>query len=284
MTKRFGVKTFSVKQESPMSRFIAAMDHSGGSTGGVLERYGQEYTEENKMEKVHAMRLRMVNSPDFNDSNIWGAILYQDTVTRGMVNILDEKGIDTFLKIDSGCDEDGTLKQFPVKQMLEWATNGIGPKIYGTKMRSIVHGTGMVHPVLKQQFTLARTIWEHGLVPIIEPEVPIDHPIKGEVEDALMFHLQEFLDEFTGKCILKLTPPEMPNLYHNLTVFPNVERVVFLSGGYSTAEACNRLGLNENVSASFSRALSEGLRYDLTDDEFNATISNNIKMITEASE
>ena len=22
--------------------FIAAMDHSGGSTGGVLERYGQE--------------------------------------------------------------------------------------------------------------------------------------------------------------------------------------------------------------------------------------------------
>ena len=268
----------------PDPRFIAAMDHSGGSTGGVLERYGQEYTEANKMEKVHAMRLRMVNSPDFNDKNIWGAILYQDTVTRGMVNILDEKGIDTFLKIDSGCDADGTLKQFPVKQMLEFATNGIGPKIYGTKMRSIVKGVGMIHPVLKQQFTLARTIWDYGLVPIIEPEVPIDHPIKGEVEDALMYHLQEFLDEYLGKCILKLTPPEVPNLYHNLTVFPNVERVVFLSGGYSTAEACNRLGLNDNVTASFSRALSEGLRYDLTDAEFDARISNNIKMITEASE
>jgi len=263
-------------------RFIAAMDHSGGSTGGVLERYGQEYTEENKMEKVHAMRLRMVNSPDFNDSNIWGAILYQDTVTRGMVNVLDEKGIDTFLKIDSGCDEDGTLKQFPVKQMLEWATNGIGPKIYGTKMRSIVHGEGMVHPVLKQQFTLARTIWDYGLVPIIEPEVPIDHPIKEQVEDTLRFQLYEFLDEFPGKCILKLTPPEVPNLYHNLTVLPNVERIVFLSGGYSTNEACNRLGLNDNITASFSRALSEGLRYDLTDDEFNAKISSNIKQITEA--
>ena len=264
-------------------RFIAAMDHSGGSTGGVLERYGQEYTEANKMEKVHAMRLRMVNSPDFNDSNIWAAILYQDTVTRGMVNVLDEKGIDTFLKIDSGCDEDGTLKQFPVKQMLEFATNGIGPRIYGTKMRSIVKGVGMVHPVLKQQFTLARTIWDYGLVPIIEPEVPIDNPIKAKVESALMFHLQEFLDEFPGKCILKLTPPEVPNLYHNLTVFPNVERVVFLSGGYSTNEACNRLGLNDDVTASFSRALSEGLRYDLTDEEFNATISSNIKQITEAS-
>ena len=264
-------------------RFIAAMDHSGGSTGGVLERYGREYTEDNKMDRVHEMRMRMVNSPDFNDSNIWAAILYQDTVTRGMVNVLDGKGIDTFLKIDSGCDEDGTLKQFPVKQMLEFATNGIGPRIYGTKMRSIVKGVGMVHPVLKQQFTLARTICDYGLVPIIEPEIPIDNPIKAKVESALMYHLQEFLDEFPGKCILKLTPPEVPNLYHNLTVFPNVERVVFLSGGYSTAEACNRLGLNDNVTASFSRALSENLKHDLTDAEFNATISSNIKLITEAS-
>jgi fructose-bisphosphate aldolase class I len=278
--------TMAVALAANMSdhRFIAAMDHSGGSTGGVLERYGREYTEDNKMERVHEMRMRMVNSPDFNDSNIWAAILYQDTVTRGMVNVLDEKGIDTFLKIDSGCDEDGTLKQFPVKQMLEWATNGIGPKIYGTKMRSIVKGVSMVHPVLKQQFTLARTICDYGLVPIIEPEVPIDNPIKAKVESALMFHLQEFLDEFPGKCILKLTPPEVPNLYHNLTVFPNVERVVFLSGGYSTNEACNRLGLNDNVSASFSRALSEGLRYDLTDEEFDATMSSNIKQITKASE
>ncbi len=267
---------------SSQNRFIAAMDHSGGSTGGVLERYGREYTEDNKMERVHEMRMRMVNSPDFNDSNIWAAILYQDTVTRGMVNVLDEKGIDTFLKIDSGCDEDGTLKQFPVKQMLEWATNGIGPKIYGTKMRSIVKGVSMVHPVLKQQFTLARTIWDYGLVPIIEPEVPIDNPIKAKVESALMFHLQEFLDEYPGKCILKLTPPEVPNLYHNLTVFPNVERVVFLSGGYATQEACRRLSANTDVTASFSRALSEGLNYNLTDAEFDAKIKNNIKQITEA--
>jgi len=265
------------------TRFIAALDQSGGSTPGALDNYGVEYTEHNMFDKIHDMRMRMVNSPDFNDKNIWAAILYQDTVTRGMVNVLDEKGIDTFLKIDSGCEESGLLKQFPVKQMLEWATNGIGPKIYGTKMRSIVKGVSMVHPVLKQQFTLARTIWEHGLVPIIEPEVPIDNPIKAKVESALMHHLQEFLDEFPGKCILKLTPPEVPNLYHNLTVFPNVERIVFLSGGYATAEACNKLGLNDNVTASFSRALSEGLKYSLTDEEFDVKIRQNIKMITEAS-
>jgi len=266
-----------------MSRFIAAMDHSGGSTGGVLERYGREYTEDNKMDRVHEMRMRMVNSPDFNDKNIWGAILYQDTVTRGMVNILDEMGIDSFLKIDSGCNEDGTLKQFPVKQMLEWATNGVGPKIYGTKMRSIVKSIDMVHLVLKQQFTLAQTISEYGLVPIIEPEVPIDHPNKAAIEQELYTQLEEQLYGKDFNVILKLTPPETPNLYHNLTVKHNVEKVVFLSGGYSTNEACNRLGLNENVSASFSRALSQDLYYNLTDEEFNAIISNNIKQITEAS-
>ena len=290
MIKRFGVKTSSAGPARVMSRFIAAMDHSGGSTGGVLERYGQSYTEADKMEKVHAMRLRMVNSPDFNDKNIWGAILYQDTVTRGMVNILDEMGIESFLKIDSGCNEDGTLKLFPVKQMLEFATqtdaNGasIGAKIYGTKMRSIVKHTSMVEPVLKQQFTLARTIMEYGLVPIIEPEVPIDHPDKELIEQELYELLEKFLNGLKFKVILKLTPPEVPNLYHNLTVNPNVEKVVFLSGGYSTAEACNKLGLNDNVSASFSRALSENLFYNQFDVDFDSQLSYNINMITKASE
>ena len=273
-----------------MSRFIAAMDHSGGSTGGVLERYGREYTEDNKMDRVHEMRMRMVNSPAFNDKNIWGAILYQDTVTRGLVNILDDMGIESFLKIDSGCEENGMLKQFPVKQMLEWATqrtpeNGsIGAQIYGTKMRSIVKSVDMVRAILTQQFTIAQTICSYGLVPIIEPEVPIDHPEKALVEQELYALLEKFLNEKKFKVILKLTPPDAPNLYHNLTVKHNVERVVFLSGGYSTEEACNRLRLNENVTASFSRALSQDLYYNLTEDEFNATISNNIKMITEASE
>ena len=272
-----------------MSRFIAAMDHSGGSTGGVLERYGQEYTEADKMDKVHAMRMRMVNSPDFNDKNIWGAILYKDTVERGMVNILDKMGIDTFLKIDSGCEENGMLKQFPVKQMLEFATsadeNGasIGPKVYGTKMRSIVKSESMVGAVLKQQFQLAQTISEYGLVPIIEPEVPIDHPNKVLIEQELYELLEVYLQGKDFPVILKLTPPETPNLYHNLTVKPNVERVVFLSGGYPTMEACRRLSANDDVSASFSRALSEGLNYSLTDAEFNAKIKTNIKQITEAS-
>tara|TARA_R110000744_G_scaffold10563_1_gene32785 strand:- start:353 stop:1159 length:807 start_codon:yes stop_codon:yes gene_type:complete len=267
-----------------VSRFIAAMDHSGGSTGGVLERYGQEYTEADKKEKVHAMRLRMVNSPDFNNENIWGAILYQDTVTRGMVDVLKEKGIDSFLKIDSGCEDNGMLKQFPVKQMLKFATNSIGPKIYGTKMRSIVKSGSMIGAVLKQQFLIADVVCSYGLVPIIEPEIPIDHPEKAEIEQELAILLRKYLDVFNGKCILKLTPPEEPNLYHGLIDHWKVNKVVFLSGGYSTTEACNKVGLNDGVSASFSRALSEGLYAHQTTEEFNDKLKQNINMITKASE
>ena len=259
-------------------KFIAAMDHSGGSTGGVLERYGVEYTGDNKMDLVHEMRLRMVNSPDFTRDNIWAAILYKDTIDRGMVTILKNKGIEAICKIDSGCEEDGTLKDFDVDAMIQYSVTN---SCYGTKMRSIVKTENIIIPLLKQQFELAKEIASIGLVPIIEPEVPIDHPNKANIETWLLEYLKVQLKDFNSHCILKLTLPEVPNLYKEL----NSEwvKLVGLSGGYTTKEACRRLGANVNVSASFSRALSQGLRYDLTDDEFNTVISKNIKMITEVS-
>ena len=262
-----------------MSRFIAAMDHSGGSTGGVLERYEQEYTEDTKMEKVHAMRLRMVNSPDFNDKNIWGAILYSDTVERGMVPLLKAKGIEAFLKVDSGCRPDGTLKEFELAPMIGYA---VREGCYGTKMRSIVKHSDTVKLVVNQQFSKAKRIFDAGLMPIVEPEVPIDSSKKEVIERHLVSYLKTALQDYDGKCILKLTPPEETNLYSDLVNHPKVEKVVFLSGGYSTNEACNRLGLNDNVTASFSRALSEGLTHGQTMFEFNAKISSNIKMISNA--
>ena len=263
-----------------MGRFIAAMDHSGGSTGGVLERYGQLYTEDNKMTKVHAMRLRMVNSADFNNKNIWGAILYQDTVARGMVAVLKNKGVETFLKIDSGCNDNGTLKDFDVQQMCAYANaNGC----YGTKMRSIVKDEKDLDAILDQQFRFAEIISKSGLMPIIEPEVPIDHVQKRTVEHKLRDQLAERLDSFQGKCILKLTLPEQKDFYSNIMQHEAVHMIVGLSGGYSTEEACRRLAQNEGMSASFSRALSERLKYDLTPTSFNAIISENINMIVEAS-
>ena len=237
-----------------MSKFIAAMDHSGGSTGGVLERYGQDYSEHDKMDKVHDMRLRMVNNPDFTNENIWAAILYVDTVQRGMVPILKSKGIETYLKIDGGCEDNGYLKYFKWDDMINLA---LYHRCSGTKMRSIVYAVDNIDMILDQQFAMARHIGKSGLMPIVEPEIPIDHPDKHIVEHKLRDKLIRGLDSLKNKCILKLTLPEQPNFYSNIMDHDQVHKVVGLSGGYSTAQACHMLSQQKNMSASFSRALSE---------------------------
>jgi len=256
------------------------MDHSGGSTGGVLERYGQEYSEEDKMEKVHDMRLRMVNSVGFNSDNIWGAILYKDTVDRGMVPILREKGITPFLKVDNGCEADGTLKPFSVSDMCSYARAN---KITGTKMRSIITELELMETVVAQQFKLAQAIAYEGLIPIVEPEIPIDHPWKGQLEKVLVVKLATHLAKFEKKLILKLTIPEKKNQYMGLLMYNSVAKIVGLSGGYSTGEACERLSKQDGMSASFSRALSEGLFADQSKSEFDARLLKNITMIKDAS-
>ena len=261
-------------------RFIAAMDHSGGSTGGVLERYDVEYTEDNKMDLVHDMRMRMINSPNFIHKNIWAAILYKDSVDRGAVKELNAKGIEACLKIDSGCEDDGTLKVFNLNDMIMYA---LTHNCYGTKMRSIVKTEQILKTILDQQFEYAEKIYAEGLLPIVEPEVPIDHPKKAELEVILEDELYRSLQNFKGRCILKLTLPETPNLYASLICHPSVDKVVGLSGGYTTDEACTRLKKNKNMGASFSRGLSESLFFNQTEEEFNKAISKNIKMIYEAS-
>jgi fructose-bisphosphate aldolase class I len=150
-------------------------------------------------------------------------------------------------------------------------------------MRSIVKTQEIVDSVLDQQFELAKKIHAWELMPIVEPEVPIEHEHKQGLEIALLHGLKKRLDEFDGKCILKLTLPEQPNMYKDLIGHKSVHAVVGLSGGYSTEEACRRLAQNDNMTASFSRALSEGLFHHQTDVEFDMTLSMNIKDITEAS-
>ena len=59
--------------------------------------------------------------------------------------------------------------------------------------------------------------------------------------------------------------------------------MVALSGGYSRDEACERLARNTGVIASFSRALTEGLAAQQSDDEFNATLDSAIAEIAKAS-
>ena len=157
-----------------MNKFIAAMDHSGGSTGGVLERYEEEYTEDTKMSLVHAMRLRMINSPKFTSTYIWSAILYKDSVERGLSHHLKSKGIKIFLKIDSGCEDNGYLKYFRVDDMITYAHEH---GCYGTKMRSIIKDPDNIAMILTQQFALAEKISDAGLMAIIEKEDRINSAV-----------------------------------------------------------------------------------------------------------
>jgi fructose-bisphosphate aldolase class I len=83
--------------------------------------------------------------------------------------------------------------------------------------------------------------------------------------------------------MLKLTLPDTDNLYRELVEHPKVLRVVALSGGYSRTEACEKLSRNNGVIASFSRALTEGLTAQMSDEEFNATLDAAIAEIAKAS-
>ena len=263
-----------------MNRFIAAMDHSGGSTGGVLDRYGVAWNEENKMDLVNDMRLRMIRSPDFNSDNIWAMIFYKDSVDRGLADIANEKGIKPILKIDSGVTELGMLKDFDLRGMINFAKDH---NCWGTKMRSIVHDQFSSWRIVEQQFELAQDICDAGLIPIIEPEIPIDHPQKRDIELFLREDLRKGLKNITGDVILKLTIPDNPTVYDVLHEYSSLYRLVGLSGGYSTQEACRKLSYVTNMSASFSRGLSEGLFAHQSDEEFDKKISENIKMIKNAS-
>ena len=83
--------------------------------------------------------------------------------------------------------------------------------------------------------------------------------------------------------MLKLTLPDTDNLYKQLVDHPKALRVVALSGGYNRDEACERLARNTGVIASFSRALTEGLTAQQSDEEFNATLDAAIGSIAKAS-
>lgn len=75
----------------------------------------------------------------------------------------------------------------------------------------------------------------------------------------------------------------MDDLYETLVTHPNVVRIVALSGGYSRADACALLQRQHGIVGSFSRALTEGLRNDLSDEEFDAMLDKSIEEIFDAS-
>ncbi|MFV0254673.1 MAG: fructose bisphosphate aldolase [Erysipelotrichaceae bacterium] len=279
--------------------FIAALDQSGGSTPKALLSYGVDdsyYNNEDEMfNEVHKMRSRIIQSPSFNNKSILAAILFENTIDKEIENKLtadylwEEKGIVPFLKIDQGLDleKNGVQLMKTIDGLTELLQKAKQRNIFGTKMRSLIKKADPVgiKAIVDQQFEIAQIIIQAGLVPIIEPEVDINIPDKLEAEALLKNELHKKIKTLKAedRIIFKLTIPTKANFYQELMIYPQVIRVVALSGGYSAKKANQLLALNHNLIASFSRALAEGLSYQKTQEEFDQTLENSIKNIYQAS-
>ena len=279
--------------------FIAALDQSGGSTPKALKLYGIEpdaYSGDEQMfDLVHAMRSRIVTSPAFTGERVLGAILFEMTMDRqiggvGSAEYLwNEKQVVPFLKVDKGlADEvDGAQVMKPIPNLDELCERAVAHGVFGTKMRSVISvaNAAGVDAVVAQQFAFGRQILEHGLMPIIEPEVDINSPSKPEAEELLRGSLTTALDELPAdvQVMLKLSLPTDDGFYTPLIEHPRVLRVVALSGGYERDTANTILARNSGMIASFSRALTEGLTAQMSDAEFDAALDTAIQGIYDAS-
>lgn len=278
--------------------FIAALDQSGGSTPKALAGYGVAddawSTEEEMFGLIHAMRSRIITSPAFTGDKVIGAILFERTMD-GQVDgkptpaALIERGVVPFIKIDKGleAEENGVqlMKPMPELDALLVKVKGLG--VFGTKERSVVNLANAegIAAVVKQQFEIGAQVIGHGMMPIIEPEVNIKSPERAEADAILRDEILKALDALPEgqQVMLKLSIPATPGLFDPLVDHPKVLRVVALSGGYKRPEACAELAKNRGMIASFSRALLEDLRHDMTDAEFDAALGEAIDAIHAAS-
>lgn len=278
--------------------FIAALDQSGGSTPRALKAYGideNSYANEEEMfDLVHAMRTRIMTAPTFKGEHILGAILFEQTMDREVegkftADYLLEKNILPFLKIDKGLAEEksGVQMMKPMPELDTLLKRAGKRHIFGTKMRSVINQFNEegIKAIVAQQFEVGKIVLKAGLVPIIEPEVNINAPNKEAIEALLCDEIMAELNKLAQDelVMLKLTLPSKNNLYKAIVEHPNVIRFVALSGGYTQEEANNLLRKNDGIIASFSRALTEGLNAQQTDDEFNQLLATSITAICDAS-
>ncbi|MER7007835.1 fructose bisphosphate aldolase [Dactylosporangium sp. NPDC000555] len=279
--------------------FLAALDQSGGSTPKALAQYGvaeSGYATEHEMfDLMHEFRSRIITAPSFGGDRVLGAILFEQTMDRDVAGtaapqyLWEHKQVVPFVKVDEGLadEQDGVRLMKPFTRLDDLLARATRRRAFGTKMRSFVSRADPagVAAVLDQQFGYAERILDAGLMPIIEPEVDIHSEQKQQAEGLLR---QGILDRLPAmpdgrQVMLKLSIPTQDDFYAELIEHPKVLRVVALSGGYSRQDADARLARNHGLIASFSRALTEDLRHQQTDDEFNRTLDTSIAGIYRAS-
>ena len=279
--------------------FIAALDQSGGSSAKTLKAYGineDEYQSEEEMfDLIHEMRKRVFTSDVFNNEHILGTILFEKTMNSQVNGVYtadylwNEKKIVAFLKVDKGLaeQENGVKLMKDIPDLEEVLQTAKERNIFGTKMRSVIYEANEegIKEIVKQQFQFAKTICDNGLVPIIEPEVDINAPEKDKCEKILKQEIKNTLDNWDSndKIMFKFTIPTQENLYKDLYNYACVVRIVALSGGYTLDKACELLAKNDNMIASFSRALLQDLNVHQTQEEFDNKLNEAIIKIYNAS-
>ena len=286
-------------QMSQKPGFIAALDQSGGSTPGALRLYGipdNAYNGDAEMFRLmHEMRVRIFTAPAFTGDKIIGTILFEGTMdgeARGKpvpTFLWEDRGVVPFVKVDKGleAEKDGVRLLKPMPTLDALLDRAVKLGVFGTKMRSVIELASKdgIAAIVKQQFDVAARISEYGLMPIIEPEVSIKSPQKADAEAILASEITRRVDALPEgrQVMLKLTLPEVPDLYAGLAKHKRVARVVALSGGYTRDEACMRLAANHGMIASFSRALVQDLRRPMSDADFEAALEGSIDEIYRAS-
>lgn len=286
-------------QMSGKGGFIAALDQSGGSTPGALRLYGipdNAYSGDAEMFRLmHEMRVRIMTAPAFTGDKVIGAILFERTMDGEAQGksvpafLWEDRAVVPFLKIDKGLEpeKDGVQVMRPITGLDDLLTRAAKLGIFGTKERSVINlaSTAGIAAIVAQQFEVANQVCRHGLVPILEPEVSIKSPEKPGAEAILVAEIVKHLDADPNgpPVMLKVTIPDVPDLYAPVIKHKRMVRVVALSGGYTRADACRRLAANHGMIASFSRALVEELRVSLSDAEFEAALATAIDEIYKAS-
>jgi fructose-bisphosphate aldolase class I len=293
------VNSKMTSQISGKGGFIAALDQSGGSTPGALRLYGipdSAYSNDTEMFRLmHEMRVRIMTAPAFTGEKVIAAILFEATMDGQAQGkpvptfLWDDRWIIPFLKVDKGleAENDGVSLMKPIPGLDPLLDRAVKLGVFGTKMRSVINlpSKAGIAAVVKQQYEVAAQIARFGLMPIIEPEVSIKSPGKADAEAILLAELTKGLDSLPsgGKVMLKLTIPDVPDFYSSLIKDDRVLKVVALSGGYTRADACQRLAANHGMIASFSRALIGDLRQSMSNAEFDAALATAIDEIYRAS-
>jgi len=278
--------------------FIAALDQSGGSTPKALKGYGIEadaFANDTEMYAlIQAMRARIITSPAFTGDKVIAAILFERTMDSEIDGkptpaVLTARGVVPFIKIDKGLEDEANGVQLmkPMPGLDDLLSRAATLGMFGTKERSVINLANRegIAAIVAQQIEVGQQVLSHGLVPILEPETNIKSAERAQCDEILTDELRKALDAMPGdaKVMLKLSLPAHAGQYDALVAHPRVLKVVALSGGYNRTDACAELAKNKGMIASFSRALLEDLRFQMTDAEFDSALGAAIDEIYAAS-